>query len=138
VTQQSLAEQAARLSAMLNLPGPSSADGSGAEADTKAKLTGDEIAALRSHLKSCWKLPPGVSADQRLKVMVRLSLRPNGALASEPALIEAAASPLGPSLVKEAVRAIKQCEPYTMLPGQKYNEWRILDIDFSPDQMASG
>ena len=138
VGQESLAEQAERLSALLNLPGPGSGEGSGAEADTRAKLTRDEIAAFRSHLKSCWKLPPGVNANQRVKVVVRLSLRPNGALASEPALIEAAVSPLGPPLVQEAMRAIRQCQPYSMLPAEKYREWRVLDIDFSPDQMSNG
>ncbi len=138
VAQENPAEQAARLSAMLNLPGPSTGDGTGAEAFNKAALTGDEIAALRSHLKSCWKLPAGVAANQRLKVVMRMSLRHNGTLSAEPALIEAAMSPLGPPLVKEAMRAIKQCEPYTMLPAEKYREWRVLDIDFSPDQMSRG
>jgi hypothetical protein len=138
VGQESLAEQAERLSALLNLPGPGAGEGSGAEADTRAKLTRDEIAVFRSHLISCWKLPPGVSANQRVKVVMRVSLRPNGALASEPALIEAAVSPLGPPLVQEAMRAIRQCQPYSMLPAEKYREWRVLDIDFSPDQMSNG
>jgi outer membrane biosynthesis protein TonB len=137
VQQESLAEQAERLSALLNLPGPGMGNGTGAEAETRAKLTGDEISAFKTHLKSCWKLPPGVSAKQRIKVIVRLSLRPNGTLAQEPALIEAAISPLGPSLVQEAMRAIRQCAPYTMLPEAKYREWRVLDIDVSPDQMSS-
>jgi hypothetical protein len=139
IEPDTLAAQAERLSAMLNLPGPGFGDGSGAtEAVDKAKLTKDEVAAFRSHLKSCWKLPTGVNADQRLKVIVRLSLRPNGSLASEPALIEAGLSPIGPPLVKEAMRAIRQCEPYSMLPAEKYKEWRVLDIDFSPDQMSNG
>jgi hypothetical protein len=138
IGQESLAEQAERLSAMLNLPGPNTGDGTGAEAETKAQLTNAEIDALRSHLRSCWKLPAGVAADQRLKMIVRMSLRTDGRLATEPALVEAGLSPQGPALVREALRAIKQCEPYKMLPAAKYKEWRILDIDFSPDQMARG
>jgi hypothetical protein len=38
--------------------------------------------------------------------------------------------------VQAAVAAIKKCAPYTMLPSAKYKEWRILDINFSPDEMA--
>jgi hypothetical protein len=131
-----LAEQQERLMAMLNLPGPGTGDGSGAEADTKAHLTPQEIAAFRAHLKSCWQLPAGVAPNQKLKVVVRMSLRQNGSLQNDPALIEAGISPIGPPLVQAAVAAIKKCAPYTMLPSAKYKEWRILDINFSPDEMA--
>jgi len=134
----SLAEQRERLTAMLNLPGPNTGDGTGAEADTKAQLTAQEIAAFRAHLKSCWQLPAGVTPNQRLKIVVRMSLRQNGSLAADPQLIEAAISPMGPPLVQAAVKAIKQCAPYTTLPAAKYNEWRVLDINFSPDEMARG
>jgi hypothetical protein len=131
-----LAEQHERLSAMLNLPGPEAGDGSGAEADTKAHLTEQEKNPFKAHLKSCWQLPPGVSPNQKLKVMVRVSLKQNGTLAGDPQLIEAGISPIGPPLVQAAINAIKQCAPYTMLPAAKYKEWRILDINFSPDEMA--
>lgn len=131
-----MAEQQERLMAMLNLQGPGAGDGSGAEADTKAHLTPQEIAAFRAHLKSCWQLPAGVAANHRLKVVVRMSLRQNGSLTADPQLIEAGISPVGPPLVQAAMKAIKQCAPYTMLPTEKYKEWRILDINFSPDEMA--
>jgi len=121
---------------MLNLPGPNTGDGSGAEADTKAHLTPQEIAAFRARLKSCWQLPAGVAPNQKLKVVVRLSLKQNGSLTTDPQLIEAGISPIGPPLVQAAVSAIKQCAPYTMLPAAKYKEWRVLDINFSPDEMA--
>jgi hypothetical protein len=131
-----LAEQQERLTAMLNLQGPGTGDGSGAEADTKAHLTEQERAAFKAHLKSCWQLPEGVSPNQKLKLVVRMSLKQNGSLTTDPQLIEAGISPIGPPLVQAAMKAIKQCAPYTMLPAAKYKEWRILDINFSPDEMA--
>jgi hypothetical protein len=133
-----LAEQQERLMAMLNLQGPGTGDGSGAEADTKAHLTPQEISSFKAHLKSCWQLPQGVTPNQKLKVIVRMSLKQNGSLTSDPQLIEAGISPLGPPLVQAAFNAIKKCAPYTMLPAEKYKEWRILDINFSPDEMARG
>jgi type IV secretory pathway VirB10-like protein len=133
-----LAEQQERLMAMLNLQGPGAGDGSGAEAETKAHLTEQEKNPFKAHLKSCWQLPPGVSPNQKLKVIVRMSLKQNGSLAGDPQLIEAGISPIGPPLVQAAINAIKQCAPYTMLPDAKYKEWRILDINFSPDEMAKG
>jgi hypothetical protein len=127
-----LAEQHERLTAMLNLPGPGAGDGSGAE----AHLTEQERAAFKAHLKSCWQLPEGVGPNQKLKVIVRMSLKQNGSLTTDPQLIEAGISPIGPSLVQAAMKAIKQCAPYTMLPAAKYKEWRILDMNFSPDEMT--
>ena len=123
---------------MLNLPGPNTGDGSGAEAETKAHLTSDERAAFKAHLKSCWQLPAGVKPSDHLKLVVRMSLKQNGTLTSDPQLIEAGLSPIGPPLVQAAIKAIKQCAPYTMLPAAKYKEWRILDINFSPDEMSRG
>jgi hypothetical protein len=35
------------------------------------------------------------------------------------------------------MRALQQCQPYTALPAEKYEEWRLLDLSFSPDGMAS-
>jgi hypothetical protein len=139
-----LADQAERLSAMLNLPGPGFGDGTGAEAFNKTKLTKDEVEAFRAHLKSCWKLPRGVAANERLKMVIRLSLRNNGTLASDPTLIEGGAIKTESDQIKliavrdEAMRTIRQCAPYAMLPPEKYREWRVLDIDFSPDQMSNG
>lgn len=139
-----LADQAERLSAMLNLPGQPTGDGTGAEAIKKAKLTREEVAAFRAHLRSCWKLPAGVVANQRLKMVIRLSLRRDGGLAGEPALIEGAAPDSNAELAKavavrdEALRTIRQCAPYSMLPPEKYREWQVLDVDFSPDQMSNG
>jgi hypothetical protein len=128
---------------MLNLPGPGT-EGSGAEAIDKTKLTREEVDAFRAHLKSCWKVPRGVTSNERLKMIIRLSLRRDGGLASDPVLIEGAAPSSEAALVKatavrdEAMRAIRQCQPYSMLPAEKYREWRVLDIDFSPDQMSNG
>jgi outer membrane biosynthesis protein TonB len=126
----------ARLAAMLHIPFGTDSEGFGSEAESKAKLSGVDIAAFKSHLKSCWKLPAGANDGQKIKVIVRVALRQNGTLATQPTLIEAAVNPLGPALVQSAMRALKQCEPYAMLPPEKYQEWRVLDLNFSPDEMA--
>ncbi len=134
---ENVVDQGNRLAALMNLPpvtgGPNEY---GTEADTKAKLEGVEIAQFKAHLKSCWKLPAGVPANAQVKVIIRVALRPNGTLADQPSLIEAAASELGLPIYKSGVAALKQCAPYTMFPAAKYKEWRVLDVNFSPDQMG--
>ena len=59
-----------------------------------------------------------------------------GAFDGAPYKVKFARFDYGPPLVQAAVSAIKQCAPYTMLPAAKYKEWRVLDINFSPDEMA--
>jgi hypothetical protein len=64
-------------------------------------------------------------------------LRPDGRFTTSPALLAAPASAQGPALVKAAMRALQQCQPYNALPAGKYDEWRLLDLRFSADGMAT-
>jgi hypothetical protein len=34
--------------------------------------------------------------------------------------------------MQSAIAAITACQPYTMLPADKYQEWKVLDLDFTP------
>jgi hypothetical protein len=139
MTVETPADQYERLSALMNIPGTTFGPSSfGTEAETKAKLTDEEIAQFKAHLKTCWKLPAGVKESDKVKVVIRIALRPNGVLAAQPSLLEAAASELGLPVYKSGVAALKACAPYNMLPPEKYKEWRVLDINFSPDEMARG
>jgi len=70
-------------------------------------------------------------------VVLRISLMPNGALAGEPALVAASASPSGPALMQTAMRALRQCQPYGFLPAAKYKEWKLLDLSFSPSGLSA-
>jgi hypothetical protein len=131
-------DQGKRIATMMGLPEPNNAEGFGSEAESKAKLDNGEISQFNMHLRSCFSLPAGVSPTQKLKLVVRVALRKDGSLVGDPVLIEAPASALGPSLFMNAVNALKSCAPYTMLPAAKYNEWRVLDLNFSPDEMSKG
>ena len=127
----------ANIPALLNLP--SSPEHSfDSEATTTANLSGDEKAAFRAHLKKCWRLPEGMSPAQTTRVVVRIFLKRDGGLAAEPLLIEASASRDGPLLLKAAIRTLKDCQPYAFLPADKYREWKVLDLSFSPHDMAGG
>jgi hypothetical protein len=117
-----------------NAPKP----GFDSESTTVANLSGEEKAAVKDHLRKCWKLPGGMSAAQSARVVLRVYLRRDGALAGEPMLIEASASRDGPVLMQAAIRTLKECQPFTFLPADKYREWKVLDLSFSPRDMAGG
>ena len=57
-------------------------------------------------------------------------MKQDGRLAAEPILIEASASMKGPLLMKSAISALEACQPYAMLPPDRYGEWKVLDLDF--------
>jgi hypothetical protein len=106
-------------------------------ADVAASLSGREVAAFKTHLKRCLKLPAGVDAARDLKVVMRVFLKPDGALAADPMLVAAPAAQEGPAMVKAATQAFKACQPYA-LPPEKYNDWKTLDVTLSPRDMAGG
>jgi hypothetical protein len=114
------------------------AEGFDAPAQGMAKLSREEIEAFRAHLQKCWNPPAAVAEAQKLKVVLRVALGPNGALTGSPTLIEASASAHGPALVATAISALRACQPYGFLPAAKYQEWKLLDLSFSPRGMAGG
>ncbi|MET4294032.1 hypothetical protein ABIB06_005361 [Bradyrhizobium sp. LB8.2] len=107
-------------------------DGGDAKDSIAAKLPAEIIAELRRHLRSCAKLPAGVAPTDNVNVKLRTVLATDGTLAREPILIEAPPSAKGVALVKSAISALQACQPYKMLPADKYGEWKVMDLPFSP------
>jgi hypothetical protein len=102
--------------------------------ETASKLSASEIAEFKGHLKKCW-VPPGIPEAKNLSAVVRVALGPNGRLMSKPSLIAASASVYGPALVESVMKALVQCQPYSTLPADKYREWKLLDLNFTKDDV---
>ena len=34
--------------------------------------------------------------------------------------------------MQSAIDALQKCQPYTMLPAEKYKQWKTLDLVFYP------
>jgi len=113
-------------------------DGGDAKDSIAAKLPSEVIAALRRHLKSCAKLPAGVDPTDNVNIKLRTVFATDGTLARPPILIEAPPSAKGVAIVKSATAALLACQPYKMLPADKYGEWKILDLPFSPRDFGGG
>lgn len=103
-----------------------------------ADLKTDVVAAFRAHLKSCLKLPAGVAPTDDARIVLRVALKRDGKLARTPALMAAKATPKGPLIMKAAIHALEACQPYSMLPTDKYKEWRELDLEFTPAGFEPG
>ena len=105
---------------------------------TAAKVDDRDIAKFRDHLKTCSILPAFVAPTDNVTIRLRASFLPDGTLASAPLLIEASASAKGPLLMQAAIEALAACQPYTVLPADKYNEWKVLDLGFTPRDFRGG
>jgi hypothetical protein len=103
-----------------------------APATEAADISSSVVAEFRRHLKSCSKLPATLTSGDDVKVKLRVLMTPDGRLAADPILIEASASMKGPLLMQGAIRALQACQPYAMLPADRYGEWKVLDLSFTP------
>jgi hypothetical protein len=128
---------------MLGLPGelppPSSSspadkpgDGIDATASTPANLESSLLVQFRRRLKSCSRLPASIAPSDNVMIKLRVLMASDGTLAAEPILIEASASAKGPLLMQGAISALQACQPYAMLPRDRYGEWKVIDLTFTP------
>jgi outer membrane biosynthesis protein TonB len=108
----------------------------GAATGSAAHLSQNEIDALRARLIQCWNPPPGIDADSKLYVVLRVAFKPDGSLVQEPAVIEDSASSLGPALAESAKRALLQCQPFTMLNPEHYDLWKVIEVKFNNELLG--
>jgi hypothetical protein len=122
----------------LGLPARPGGDDFDTAAFTAAKVSTDDVVKFREHLKTCSVLPASIAPTDKVTIRLRVSFLPDGALASAPLLIEASASAKGPLLMQAAIEALRACQPYAVLPADKYNEWKVLDLSFTPRDFRRG
>jgi colicin import membrane protein len=103
-----------------------------------AQMSQSEIDALRARISSCWSPPPGIDANSKVYVVLRVLFKPDGKLVQEPVLVEASASTLGPALADSAKRALLLCQPFTMLRPEHYDQWKDLELKFDPHELLGG
>ncbi|MGC1780678.1 MAG: cell envelope integrity protein TolA [Xanthobacteraceae bacterium] len=103
-----------------------------------AQMSQSEIDALRARISSCWSPPPGIDANSKVYVVLRVLFKPDGTLVQEPVLVEATASSLGPALADSAKRALLLCQPFTMLRPDHYSQWKDLELKFDPHELLGG
>jgi hypothetical protein len=115
-----------------------SGDGGDDAASKAADIASSLVKEFRRHLKTCLKLPGSIEPSDKLRIVLRAFMTLQGKLAAEPVLIEASASPKGPALMQSAIGALQSCQPYAMLPQDRYGEWKVLDLSFTPQDFAGG
>ena len=105
-------------------------------ASKTADVASSLITEFRRRLKTCSNLPESITPTDKLTITLRIMMTPEGKLAAKPVLIEASASPRGPALMQSAIAALEACQPYAMLPVDRYGEWKVLDLSFTPQDFV--
>jgi len=119
----------------LTMPGGMIGDEYHGLASEKPDIPDDAIAAFRKHLKACSMLPAGVTAEAKLTL--RIHLNPDGTLTKGPDQNPHAVGTVygvsvgGGDLYMAAMAAVRKCQPYKMLPPDRYDEWKTLDLTFT-------
>jgi colicin import membrane protein len=103
-----------------------------------AQLSQSEIDALRARISSCWSPPPGIDANSKLYVVLRVLFKPDATVAQEPVLVEGTAAALGPALAESAKRSLLLCQPFTMLKPEHYDQWKDIELKFDPHELLGG
>jgi colicin import membrane protein len=98
---------------------------------TAVQLSANEIEAFRRRVSECWQPPLGADGSQNIQVVFRVMFNADGTVKRGPDVVEAAASSLGPIFAESTRRALLQCQPYTMLRKESYEQWKDLELAFN-------
>ncbi len=104
-------------------------------------MTLSEIEAIRRQIQPCWNFPAGAQDAGSLRVMIRIWLNRDGSVRDAKALDRARIA--GDSKLRAAaeagLRAVNnpRCSPLR-LPPEKYDQWKVLTIDFDPSKLRTG
>jgi hypothetical protein len=100
----------------------------------QSSMSVNEIDALRARIAQCWSPPPGGLGADKIVVRIRLQLNEDGTLVGYPTVANRGTSPFFQAAADSAVRAVFQCQPYS-LPSDKYALWRDMILNFDPSDM---
>jgi hypothetical protein len=109
----------------------------GETANPSAKMTVNELDALRAKLATCWNIQLAPPDPSELRVKVKMYLNADGSLSQPPEIVEAGSSEFARTAAESALRAVRRCAPYN-LPSEKYDQWREINITFDPKDMFGG
>jgi hypothetical protein len=91
----------------------------------------DWTAPFRERVGMCSKLE-GVDPGDKVNIKIRVSFNRDGTLMSVPHLLVPAPSAKQKALMESAVDALQRCQPFTMLPAEKYQQWKTMEVYVTP------
>ncbi|WP_416899083.1 MAG: TonB C-terminal domain-containing protein [Minwuia sp.] len=102
------------------------------------KLSVTEVDLLRRRLSKNWSPNHGAPGVERMQVIIRIFLNPDGTLTGRPQVIDGfdagQSAEMFNAFSESAIRAVQKSEPFP-LPPEKYQDWREIEINFNLREM---
>ncbi|XUM22934.1 protein TolA [Bradyrhizobium oligotrophicum S58] len=137
-----------KIASLINQKDPTRQAATGSELNANAALgatqgTADANVAswqiaFQQAVGRCFNLPyTGVDED-KIEVDIDIQLRTDGSLAAVPAVVGTRGpSRVSAAMAESAKRAVENCQPYSFLPKNRYNEWKLVPTTFNLKMMNS-
>jgi hypothetical protein len=93
---------------------------------------------FREVVSACAPPVPGVGPREKISVRMRIFLNRDGTLAKAPLLREQNPSAKQQAMMESFLAGLKKCQPYTMLPPDRYDRWKIIDLLVFPMNSFGG
>ena len=104
-------------------------------ASESARLVG----LLIRKIQECYRPPVGAAAGlEGLKVRLSFDLNREGSVVGTPRATSVDGAPVSRLAAEAAERAVFGCQPYDMLPPDKYEAWKGIDLIFNPKDLFGG
>jgi len=92
----------------------------------------DWTVQFRERVGMCSRVPAWVGLSDKVIIKIRISFNRDGTVASPPRLLGPAPSAKQQALMDSAVDALGRCQPFTMLPQEKYKQWKTMELYVTP------
>jgi hypothetical protein len=87
---------------------------------------------FRRVVSACAPGVPGVDPSERISVRIRVFLNRDGTVAGAPRMREPNPSAQQQAIMESFASGLEKCQPYTMLPQDKYAQWKQIDLVVFP------
>ena len=80
----------------------------------------------------CADTAVGADGVDQMVVPLRVTFTIDGDLAGPPEIKAIPSGPAGLAVAEAAVRAVQRCAPYPFLPKDKFDNWQVVNMNFTP------
>lgn len=98
-----------------------------------AVSTPSEYIQLKNHLFNYWKAPP---VREKLSIVVQARLNLDGSLAAPPQILSQGQGPDFEKMSASAIEAVRQAQPFKMLPAARYENWKVITFTFDSEMVG--
>jgi hypothetical protein len=98
----------------------------------------DYTEQFRQVVSACAPAVPSVDPHETVSVRIRVFLNRDGTVAAAPLMRETNPSAKQQAMMQSFAAGLEKCQPYTMLPQDKYAQWKQLDLVVFPINSYGG